>query len=42
MPNTEARLHPEEIYLRSKLIASIYKHNESINNLRTSIEQIEK
>lgn len=42
MPNQDARLHPEEVYLRAKLIASIYKENESINNLKSAIETIEK
>ncbi|EGR27864.1 transformation transcription domain-associated protein, partial [Ichthyophthirius multifiliis] len=42
MPNMDERLHPEEIYLRAKLIASTFKYSESINNIKSSIELIEK
>lgn len=42
MPNQDSRLHPEEVYLRAKLIASIYKENESITNLKSAIEIIER
>ena len=42
MPNFDSRLHPEEVYLRAKLIASIYKENESINSLKSAIETLEK
>ena len=41
MPNMDERLHPEEVYLRSKLIASTYKYSE-LNNIKSSIESIEK
>lgn len=42
MPNIDSKLHPEEIYLRAKLIASIYKESESMNNLKLAIETFEK
>ncbi|KAL4497765.1 hypothetical protein ABPG72_000520 [Tetrahymena utriculariae] len=43
MPNIDQKLHPEEIYLRAKFLASIYhKENESYNNLKSAIESLEK
>jgi len=42
MPNQDAKLHPEEVYLRAKLISSIYRENESFNNLKSALETIEK